>query len=59
MLGPAPQFRVRGRERRRLLIKAPLGARTPTVDAVRDAVEQAAGERRLTGVALAVDVDPQ
>jgi primosomal protein N' (replication factor Y) len=59
MLGPAPQFRVRGRERRRLLIKAPLGARTATVDAVREAVEQAAGERRLTGVALAVDVDPQ
>jgi primosomal protein N' (replication factor Y) len=59
MLGPAPQFRVRGRERRRLLIKAPLGARTATVDAVREAVEQAAGERRLAGVALAVDVDPQ
>jgi hypothetical protein len=29
------------------------------VDAVREAVEQAAGGRRLTGVALAVDVDPQ
>jgi primosomal protein N' (replication factor Y) len=59
LLGPAPQFRLRGRERRRLLIKAPLEARTATVDAIRDAVEAAASERRLADVALSVDVDPQ
>ncbi len=59
LLGPAPEFKVRGRERRRLLIKAPLDARTATVDAVREAVELAASERRLAGVALSVDVDPQ
>ncbi len=59
VLGPAPLFRVRGRHRRRLLVKAPLGAREATVAAVRDAVESAAGSRELKGVAVGVDVDPQ
>jgi primosomal protein N' (replication factor Y) (superfamily II helicase) len=57
VLGPAPRFRVRGRHRRHLLIKA--GDHGATVGAVRDAVEHAASGRALRGVALSVDVDPQ
>ena len=56
LLGPAPQFRLRRRHRRRLMLKAP--ARAPAVDAVRGAVK--ATTRRLPrGVSLSVDVDPQ
>jgi primosomal protein N' (replication factor Y) (superfamily II helicase) len=57
VLGPAPRFRLRGRHRRQLLVKAP--ERAPAVDAVREAVEGAAAARELRGVALSVDVDPQ
>ena len=57
LLGPAPRFRLRRRERRQLLIKAP--RREPVIAAVREAVESAAGSRALRGVALSVDVDPQ
>jgi primosomal protein N' (replication factor Y) (superfamily II helicase) len=57
LLGPAPRFRLRGRHRRQLLLKA--GDRAATVDAVREAVESAAAGRALGGVALSVDVDPQ
>jgi len=57
LLGPAPRFRLRGRERRQVLIKAP--EREPVVAAVREAVGAAAGARALRGVNLAVDVDPQ
>jgi primosomal protein N' (replication factor Y) len=57
LLGPAPRFRLRGRERRQVLIKAP--ERERAVAAVRTAVEAAAGTRVLRGVNLAVDVDPQ
>jgi primosomal protein N' (replication factor Y) len=57
VLGPAPRFRVRGRDRRHLLLKATDGA--ATVGAVREAVERAASCRALRGVALSVDVDPQ
>lgn len=57
LLGPAPRFRLRGRERRQLLLKAP--DREPAVDAVRSAVEALAASRSLRGVQLAVDVDPQ
>jgi primosomal protein N' (replication factor Y) len=59
LLGPAPQFRLRGRYRRRLLLKAELGSREAVVDAVRSAVERAASSRELAGVSLSVDVDPQ
>ena len=56
LLGPAPLFRLRGRHRRRLMLKAP--ERASAVDAVREAVGAAA--RRLPrGAALSVDVDPQ
>jgi primosomal protein N' (replication factor Y) len=57
LLGPAPRFRLRGRHRRQLLVKAP--ERPPAVNAIRAAVEAAATDGELRGVALSVDVDPQ
>jgi primosomal protein N' (replication factor Y) len=57
LLGPAPMFRVRGRHRRRILIKA--ADRERTVAAVRDVVERRAADRALRSVAIGVDVDPQ
>ena len=58
LLGPAPMFRVRGRYRRRLLVKA--DEREATVAAVREAVEGLAADRTtFREVAVAVDVDPQ
>jgi primosomal protein N' (replication factor Y) (superfamily II helicase) len=57
LLGPAPRFRLRGRHRRQLLLKA--AERAPAVSSVREVVESAAAARELRGVALAVDVDPQ
>jgi len=56
-LGPAPRFRLRGRERRQVMVKA--RRRSQAVAAVRAVVEGAAGARELRGLALAVDVDPQ
>jgi primosomal protein N' (replication factor Y) len=57
LLGPAPMFRVRGRHRRRVLLKA--SDRERTVAAVREAVETLAADRALREVAISVDVDPQ
>jgi primosomal protein N' (replication factor Y) len=57
VLGPAPLFRLKGRERAQLVIKAP--DRAPAVRAVRQAVEAVAAEHARTGVNFAVDVDPQ
>jgi primosomal protein N' (replication factor Y) len=57
LLGPAVLFRLRGRQRRRLLLKA--ADRGGAVQAVREAVERLAAERVLREVALGVDVDPQ
>jgi primosomal protein N' (replication factor Y) len=58
LLGPAPMFRVRGRHRRRLLVKA--DDREDMVAAVRTAVEGLSADRALLRqVAVAVDVDPQ
>ncbi|HSI80044.1 MAG TPA: primosomal protein N' [Solirubrobacterales bacterium] len=59
LLGPAPRFRLRGRHRRQLLLKAVEGGRTPAVAAVREAVRAAARARELRDVAIAADVDPQ
>jgi primosomal protein N' (replication factor Y) len=56
LLGPAPRFRLRGRHRRQLLVKA--AERTRSVTAVREAVEAAARERVLRGVSISVDPDP-
>src|SRR5207245_978282 len=57
VLGPAPLFRLQGRERSQIVVKAQ--DRSAAVSAVRAAVEQVAGERAHKGVAFAVDVDPQ
>jgi primosomal protein N' (replication factor Y) len=57
LLGPAPMFRVRGRHRRRLLLKA--SDREGTVAAVHRVVETLAADRALREVAISVDVDPQ
>jgi primosomal protein N' (replication factor Y) (superfamily II helicase) len=57
LLGPAPRFRLRGRNRRQLLVKTT--DRAPAVAAVRTVVESAAAARELRGIAIAVDVDPQ
>ena len=56
VLGPARLFRLRGRERMQVLVKA--GKRAPAVAAVRRAVEAVSAERSVGEVALAVDVDP-
>jgi primosomal protein N' (replication factor Y) len=58
LLGPAPMFRVRGRHRRRLLVKA--DDRAATIAAVRAAVDGLAADRTVSrDVAISVDVDPQ
>ncbi len=57
LLGPAPRFRLRGRNRRQLLVKSP--DRAAAVRSVRDAVEAAVGARELRQVSVSVDVDPQ
>jgi primosomal protein N' (replication factor Y) len=57
VLGPAPLFRLRGRERAQLVIKA--GDRAAAVAAAGAAVTAVAGERSRRGVAFSVDVDPQ
>ena len=57
VLGPAPLFRLRGRERAQLVIKGT--QRTGAVRAAGAAVAQVAGDRTRRGVAFSVDVDPQ
>ncbi len=57
ILGPAPLFRLRGRERRQVVVKTT--ERAAAVLATGDAVEAAARDRALRDVAYSVDVDPQ
>ena len=57
ILGPAPLFRLRGRERAQLVIKGT--QRAAAVRAAGAAVDAVAGERARRGVAFSVDVDPQ
>jgi primosomal protein N' (replication factor Y) len=57
ILGPAALFRLRGRERQVLVVKA--SERRPAVRAVGEAVRGVAGTRAHTGVNFSVDVDPQ
>jgi primosomal protein N' (replication factor Y) len=61
LLGPAPLFRLKGRDRAQLLVKAPAEGpqRLAAVRAVRNAVEAVAEARDHKGVAFSVDVDPQ
>jgi primosomal protein N' (replication factor Y) len=57
VLGPAALFRLRGRERQVLIVKA--AARREAVRAVGAAVQQLADTRAHRGVNFGVDVDPQ
>jgi primosomal protein N' (replication factor Y) len=57
VLGPASLFRLRGRERQVLVIKA--AERRPAVHAVGAAVRHVAAAREHAGVSFSVDVDPQ
>jgi len=57
VLGPAALFRVRGRERQVLLVKA--AERRGAVAAVGEAVQRVASTREHANVSFSVDVDPQ
>jgi primosomal protein N' (replication factor Y) (superfamily II helicase) len=57
VLGPAPLFRLRGRWRQQLVIKA--GERQPAIDAVGRAVDLVAPGAARRGASVSVDVDPQ
>jgi primosomal protein N' (replication factor Y) (superfamily II helicase) len=57
VLGPAPLFRLRGRHRTQVVVKA--HDRAAAVAAVRAVVERAARRREHRDVAFSVDVDPQ
>ncbi len=57
VLGPAALFRLRGRERHVLVVKA--ADRRAAVHAVGAAVAHVAAERSHAGVSFSVDVDPQ
>ena len=57
VLGPAPLFRLRGRHRSQVVVKAK--DRGAAIGAVREAVDHAARERAHRDVAFSVDVDPQ
>jgi primosomal protein N' (replication factor Y) len=57
VLGPAPLFRLRGRERFQVVVKTT--EREGAIAAVASAVEGAARDRSLRDVAFSVDVDPQ
>jgi primosomal protein N' (replication factor Y) len=57
VLGPAPLFRLRGRERSQVVVKA--GDRDAAVRAVGEAVQALAAGRAHRDVNLSVDVDPQ
>jgi primosomal protein N' (replication factor Y) len=57
VLGPAALFRLRGRERQTLLVKA--SERRQAVRAVGDAVHAVAAGGTHARVAFSVDVEPQ
>ena len=56
-LGPAPLFRLRGRERAQVVVKAQ--DRAAAVAQVGAAVQEAAADRANRAAAFSVDVDPQ
>jgi len=59
LLGPAPLFRLRGRERSQLLLKARPHKRASAIAAVGAAVDAVAAARAHRAAAFSVDVDPQ
>ena len=56
-MGPAPLFRLRGRERAQVVVKA--ADRHAAIAAVRNAVDAAASSRVHRQASFSVDVDPQ
>jgi primosomal protein N' (replication factor Y) len=56
-LGPAPLFRLRGRDRSQVVVKAE--DRAAAIAGVGAAVDALAADRRFRAVAFSVDVDPQ
>ncbi len=56
-LGPAPLFRLRGRERAQVVVKAP--DRRPAIGAVDVAVRGVAASKAHRAASFSVDVDPQ
>jgi primosomal protein N' (replication factor Y) len=56
-LGPAPLFRLRGKERSQVVVKA--GERRSAIDQVDAAVREVSGAKAHKAVAFSVDVDPQ
>jgi primosomal protein N' (replication factor Y) len=59
VLGPAALFRLRGRERQILVVKAAPEERSETIAQVGEAVARVAGDSGHAGVSFGVDVDPQ
>jgi primosomal protein N' (replication factor Y) len=59
VLGPAALFRLRGRERQVLVVKAPVERRSVAVREIGEAVRSVAGSRAHARVSFSVDVDPQ
>ena len=59
VLGPAALFRLRGRERQVLVVKAPPSSRSAVIGRVGEAVRRVARGRAHAGVSFSVDVDPQ
>jgi primosomal protein N' (replication factor Y) (superfamily II helicase) len=59
VLGPAGLFRLRGRERQVLVVKAPPRGRAAVIHSVGTAVQRTADTRAHAGVSFSVDVDPQ
>ncbi|HEX3692825.1 MAG TPA: primosomal protein N' [Solirubrobacteraceae bacterium] len=59
VLGPAPLFRLRGRERRALVVKASPNERAEAVRRIGEQVGLLAAAREHRQVAFSVDVDPQ
>jgi primosomal protein N' (replication factor Y) len=56
-LGPAPLFRLRGRERSQVVVKA--ADRRAAIDQVDAAVREVSVDRAHKAVSFSVDVDPQ
>jgi primosomal protein N' (replication factor Y) (superfamily II helicase) len=59
VLGPAGLFRLRGRERQVLIVKAPPERRSAVIQRVGTMVQSTAEAHAHSGVSFSVDVDPQ
>jgi primosomal protein N' (replication factor Y) len=59
VLGPAPLFRLRGRERAQLVLKVPPEERADAIGHVGAAVEEVARAKAHRAASFSVDVDPQ